>query len=94
MPYASKRTLRAVLVLGVSAATAALGACTLNPQPLPPAEFSSAADVEAGASSDGGRVTPGTPQSDAGDAGDAGDADGSEGDAGLVSDSGDAGDGG
>lgn len=70
-----------VLLALATIAGAAVVACTLNPQPLPPSDFSSAEDSDA--SADGGRFNP-TPSADAGagaadadgalDAGDAGDA--------------------
>ena len=90
--------MRRALVLAALAGgiTAAVVACTLNPQPLPPSDFASADDADAGAKQDSGNFgeTP-TPSADAAPGSDAGRQDDTDGgDAGDGGDGGDASDGG
>ncbi len=81
--------LRPAFVVASAALVAGVVACTLNPQPLPPRDFSNEAAGNTDASADGALGTPATnpmaPPADAGaddrdggrdasDAGDAGDA--------------------
>ncbi len=81
----------AALAGGISAAVVA---CTLNPQPLPPSDFSSDNDSDASTSTDGGfgGMTP-EPSADAATGGDGGRLDDTDGgDAGDGGDGGDASD--
>jgi hypothetical protein len=80
------------LLLGASlTATAAVVACTLNPQPLPPSDFSPGYASDDASAKDGGQfgVTPPTP-ADAGTAGN--DREGGASDAAPSADASDAGD--
>ena len=90
--------MRRAIVLAALAGgiTAAVVACTLNPQPLPPSDFSSDNDSDASTSTDGGfsGTTP-EPNADAAAGGDGGRLDDTDGgDAGDGGDGGDASDGG
>jgi len=55
--------MRRTLVLAALAGglTAAVAACTLNPQPLPPSDFASADDNDASTRADGGSLGGETP---------------------------------
>ena len=55
--------MRRTLVLAALAGglTAAVAACTLNPQPLPPSDFASAEDNDASTRADGGSLGGETP---------------------------------
>ncbi|HSO35267.1 MAG TPA: hypothetical protein VLT33_22215 [Labilithrix sp.] len=92
-----RRTLALAAIAGGLAA--ALVACTLNPQPLPPSDFSSAEDSDASTRKDSGSFgdEPPAPSADAaggGDGGQVSDDGGDAGDAGDAADGGDGGDGG
>jgi hypothetical protein len=53
-----------VVVIGILAAGVAV-ACTLNPQPLPPADFANAQDSDAAAGEGGSLENPNPPAADA-----------------------------
>jgi hypothetical protein len=91
----TRRTI--VLVALAACTTAAVVACTLNPQPLPPSDFASENDSDASTRADSGNFggedpTPNADGSTGVDAGRQDDSDG--GDAGDGGDGGDASDGG